>query len=108
MTDAIQAETTMIPAGDEQIEAYFARPLDPEPRGGVVVIHHLPGYDAQTKEIARTLAVNGFAAVCPNLYYRDAAGASPDDAAAFVRGQGGVPAERLVGAVGAAAAFLRA
>ena len=25
------------------------------PHGGVVVIHHMPGYDAPTKEIARTL-----------------------------------------------------
>ena len=108
MNDAMQAETTMIAgAGGDQIEAYFARPLDPQPRGGVVVIHHLPGYDAPTKEIVRTFAVNGYAAVCPNLYYRDAPGASPDDAAAFVRGQGGIPDERLVGDVGAAAAFLR-
>jgi len=108
MNDAIQAETTMIPgAGGDQIEAYFARPLDPQPRGGVVVIHHLPGYDAPTKEMVRTFAVNGYAAICPNLYYRDAPDASPDDAAAFVRGQGGVPDERLVGDVGAAAAFLR-
>ena len=109
MSDAIQAETTMLPgAGGDQIEAYFARPLDPEPRGGVVVIHHLPGYDGQTKEMVRTFAVNGFAAVCPNLYYRDAPGASPDDASAFVRARGGVPDERLVGDVGASAAFLRA
>jgi carboxymethylenebutenolidase len=109
MNDAIQAETTTIPgAGGDQIEAYYARPLDPQPRGGVVVIHHLPGYDAPTKEMVRTFAVNGFAAICPNLYHRDAPGASPDDAAAFVRGQGGVPDERLVGDVGAAAAFLRA
>ena len=92
MNDAMQAETTMIAgARGDQIEAYFARPLDPQPRGGVVVIHHLPGYDAPTKEIVRTFAVNGYAAVCPNLYDRDAPGASPDDAAAFVRGQGGVP-----------------
>jgi carboxymethylenebutenolidase len=108
MNDAIQAETTMIAgAGGDQIEAYFARPLDPQPRGGVVLIHHLPGYDEQTKEMARTFAVHGYAAVVPNLYHRDAPGASPDDAAAFVRGQGGVPDERLVGDVSAAAAFLR-
>jgi len=108
MNDAMQAESTMIAgAGGDEIEAYFARPLDPQPRGGVVVIHHLPGYDAQTKEMVRTFAVNGYAAVCPNLYHRDAPGASPDDAAAFVRGQGGVPDERLVSDVGAAAAFLR-
>ena len=68
MNDAIQAETTTIPgAGGDQIEAYYARPLDPQPRGGVVVIHHLPGYDAPTKEMVRTFAVNGFAAICQNL-----------------------------------------
>jgi carboxymethylenebutenolidase len=108
LNDAIQAETTTI-AGDngDEIEAYFARPLDPHPRGGVVVIHHLPGYDAQTKEMVRTFAVNGYAAVCPNLYWRDAPGASPDDAAAFVRAQGGIPDQRLIGDVTGAAAFLR-
>ena len=30
-----------------QIEAYLARPLGPGPFGGVVVIHHMPGYDAR-------------------------------------------------------------
>jgi carboxymethylenebutenolidase len=44
----------------------------------------------------------------PNLYYREAPGASPDDAAATVRARGGVPDERLVGDVGGAAAHLRA
>jgi carboxymethylenebutenolidase len=72
-----------------------------------VVIHHMPGYDEQTKEITRTFAVHGYLAVCPNLYWRDAPGASPDDAAATARAQGGVPDERLVGDVGGAAAHLR-
>jgi len=108
VNDAIQAETMMIAgAGGDQVEAYFARPLDPQPRGGVVVIHHLPGYDEPTKEMVRTFAVNGYAAVCPNLFWRDAPGASPDDASAFVRGQGGAPDERVVGDVVGAAAFLR-
>ena len=61
------------------------------PYGGMVVIHHLPGYDAGTKEIVRRFAANGYAALCPNLYSRQAPGASPDDAAAFVRAQGGIP-----------------
>jgi carboxymethylenebutenolidase len=43
----------------------------------------------------------------PNLYYRDAPGASPDDAAATARAKGGVPDERLVGDVGGAADYLR-
>jgi carboxymethylenebutenolidase len=76
--------------------------------GGVVVIHHMPGYDAQTKEIARTFAVNGYNAVVPNLYSREAPGASPDDAAAIARAAGGVPDERLVGDVAGAMSFLKA
>jgi len=109
MYDAIMAETISLAGhGGDQIEAYLARPLRPGPLGGVVVIHHMPGYDAQTKEITRTFAVNGYTAVCPNLYWREAPGASPDDAAATARAAGGVPDERLVGDVGGAAAFLRA
>jgi carboxymethylenebutenolidase len=109
MYDAIMAETINIPGHDgDLIEAYYARPLGPGPFGSVVVIHHMPGYDPQTKEITRTFAVNGYNAICPNLYTREAPGASPDDAAAAARAQGGVPDERLVGDVGGAAKFLRA
>jgi carboxymethylenebutenolidase len=109
MYDAIMAETINISGhGGDEIEAYLARPLGPGPFGGVVVIHHMPGYDAQTKEITRTFAVNGYNAICPNLYTREAPGASPDDAAAAARAQGGVPDERLVGDVDGAAKYLRA
>jgi carboxymethylenebutenolidase len=44
----------------------------------------------------------------PNLYYREAPGARPDDAAATVRANGGVPDDRLVGDVAGAADKLRA
>jgi carboxymethylenebutenolidase len=109
MSDAIRAETvTMAGHGGDELEAYLARPLDGAPHAGVVVIHHLPGYDAATKEMVRTFAVNGYAALCPNLYSREAPGASPDDASAFVRSQGGVPDERLVGDVEGAANYLKA
>jgi carboxymethylenebutenolidase len=106
--DAIRAETVTIDGhGGESIEAYFAQPLGDGPTGGVVVIHHMPGYDEATKEITRKFAAHGYLAVCPNLYSREAPGASPDDAAAAARAQGGVPDARLVGDVGGAAAFLR-
>jgi len=106
--DVMLAETVTIHGheGDE-IEAYAARPMGPGSFGGVVVIHHMPGYDEATKEIARTFAVHGYNAVLPNLYHRDAPGANPDDAAAAARAKGGVPDERLVGDVAGAAAYLR-
>src|SRR5215469_689285 len=109
MYDAIIAESITISGhGGDAIEAYSARPMQPGPAGGVVVIHHMPGYDAPTKEIARNFAAHGYNAIVPNLYYREAPGASPDDAAATARAAGGVPDERLVGDVAGAAAYLRA
>jgi carboxymethylenebutenolidase len=108
MYDAIMAETIGFTGhGGDVIEGYLARPLGPGPFGSVVVIHHMPGYDDPTKEIARRFAASGYAALCPNLYTREAPGASPDDAAATARAQGGVPDDRLVGDVGGAAGYLR-
>jgi carboxymethylenebutenolidase len=94
-------------ANGDRLEAYSARPSDNGARGGVVVIHHLPGYDAGTKEITRRFAALGYDAVCPNLYSREAPGAEPDDAAALDRAAGGVPDARLVGDVAGAAEHLR-
>ncbi|HXR74184.1 dienelactone hydrolase family protein [Actinocrinis sp.] len=108
MSDAFLSTTVRI-TGHEgaEIEAYAAIAQDEAPRGGVVVIHHLPGYDDGTKEIVRRFGHLGFNAVMPNLYWHDAPGAAPDDAAAAGRAKGGVPDERLVGDVAGAAQYLR-
>ena len=109
MSEALTATTiTMSGHGGDEIEAYLAVPDDGAPaRGSVVVIHHMPGYDTSTKEIVRKFAAHGYAALMPNLYHREAPGASPDDAAAVARANGGVPDERLVGDVAGAANHLR-
>jgi carboxymethylenebutenolidase len=108
MSDSLCADTIRITGHDgDEIEAYLARPSEDTRRGGVVVIHHMPGYDRGTKEIVRRFAELGFDALCPNLYWREAPGAAPDDAAATARANGGVPDARLVGDVAGAAAHLR-
>ena len=94
-------------AGGDEIEAYYAGPAAGGSRGGVVVIHHLPGYDRWTKEVARRFAVDGYHVLLPNLYSREAPGADPDDAAAVARARGGVPDQQLVGDVAGAAEHLR-
>lgn len=101
-------ETILITGhGGDEVQAYVASPSDEGARGGVVVIHHMPGYDRGTKEIVRRFAELGYDAICPNLYHREAPGAAPDDAAAAARASGGVPDGRLIGDVGAAAEHLR-
>jgi carboxymethylenebutenolidase len=108
MNDSLTADTIRIAGhGGDEIEAYYAHPLSASRRGGVVVIHHMPGYDRATKEMTRRFAELGYDAICPNLHWREAPGASPDDAAAASRAGGGVPDERLVGDVDGAVAFLR-
>lgn len=108
MTHDLRADTITIKGyGGDEIEAYLATPTDVKRCGSIVVIHHMPGYDEATKGIARNFAANGIAALMPNLYHREAPGASPDDAAATARSMGGVPDERLVGDVAGAMAHLQ-
>ncbi len=91
--------------GDEG-DAYYARPTAPGRYPGVVLIHHMPGWDEWITEAVRKLALHGFATIAPHLYFRE--GGSPDDAAAKARDKGGVSDAQVVGDASGAAAFLRA
>jgi carboxymethylenebutenolidase len=108
MNDAMRAGTITIAGhnGDE-IEAYLAEPVGRGTVPGVVVIHHMPGYDRATKEICRTFAVYGYAALCPNLFHRFAPEAKSADAAAAARAAGGAPDDQVLGDVQGAIERLR-
>ena len=92
---------------DEEIEAYYARPLGGGPFPGVVLIHHMPGWDEWTREVVRKLAHHGYATISPHLYSRYGPG-SPDDAAAKARAAGGMRDDEVMGDVAGALRFLRA
>lgn len=107
MYEGMLAETVSIQgAGGDFINAYFAWPLGPGPFPGIVVIHHMPGWDAWYREATRKFAYHGFAALSPNLYCRAGHG-TPEDVAAKVRGAGGVPDDQVVGDVAGAMRYLR-
>ncbi len=91
-----------------EVNAYQAVPAGEARRGGVIVIHHLPGWDSGTKEITRRFAAHGYNALCPNLYSREGLDTDPDDAAAAAREAGGVPDEQFVGDTRGALDALRA
>ena len=59
---------------DDAGEAYYARPLGAGPWPGVVLIHHMPGWDEWIKEATRKLAYHGFATISPHLYFREGPG----------------------------------
>ena len=107
MYEGMLAETITIRGhGEDTINAYFARPLGSGPFPTVVVIHHLPGWDEWYRETTRKFAHHGYAAISPNLYYREGHG-TPEDVAAKVRAAGGVPDDQVVGDVESAMGYLR-
>ena len=105
---SITTETISYPgANGDQIHAYVARSGDPGPLPGVVVIHHMPGWDEFYREFTERLARHGYLAICPDLYCRLGHG-SPDEVTATMRAQGGVPDDTVVADCHAAAEWLRA
>jgi len=107
MYEGMLAETvTLRGAKGDSINAYFARPLGSGPFPGMVVIHHLPGWDEWYRECARKFAHHGYAAISPNLYFREGHG-TPEDIGAKVRGAGGVADEQVLGDVEGAMHLLR-
>ena len=107
MYEGMLAETVSVTGHNgDPLSAYFARPLGPGAYPGVVLIHHLPGWDEYYREATRRFAHHGYAAICPNLYERAGHG-TPEDVAALARGQGGVPDDQVVGDIEGARRYLQ-
>src|SRR5580692_5402107 len=89
------------------ITAYVAKPSGAGPYPGVVLVHHLPGWSEFYIETTRRFAHHGYLAICANLYERAGQG-NPDDVAAKVRAEGGIPDAQMVGDTAAAVKWMRA
>jgi carboxymethylenebutenolidase len=101
------AETVaMIGHGGDQLEAYMARPIGRTGVPGMVVLHHMPGWDEWSKEVVRKFAHHGYAAICPHLFSRLGPGRW-DDLAAAARTAGGMPDAQVMGDLAAAMQLLR-
>jgi carboxymethylenebutenolidase len=107
MYEGLIAETITMPGHNgDLLEAYAARPLGVSSMPGVVVLHHMPGWDEWSKEVVRKLAHHGYAAVMPHLFSRLGPG-SPEDLATKARAAGGMPDAQVMGDVAASVRLLR-
>jgi len=107
MYEGMLAETvTLHGANGDGINAYFARPLGPGRFPGMVLIHHMPGWDEWYREATRKFAHHGYATISPNLYFRAGHG-TPEDVTAKVRAAGGVSDDQVLGDVEGAMRTLR-
>ncbi len=108
MYEGMLAETIgLVGHNGDTIQAYYARPLVATPLPGVVVLHHMPGWDEWSKEVVRKLAFHGYAAISPHLFHRFGPGRW-DDVTAAARAKGGPSDACVVGDTEGAMAFLRA
>jgi len=106
--EGLRAETIVVAGnGGDLIHAYHARPLGPGPFPWVVLFHHRPGWDSWCRTATRRFGAHGYSAICPDLYCRRGHG-DPDDVAARVRADGGVPDDQVVGDAAECIRFLRA
>ena len=107
MYEGLIAETvTLGGANGELINAYFARPLGAGPFPAMVLAHHMPGWDQWYRETTFKFTLKGYATITPNLYFRVGHG-TPEDIAAKVRAEGGIPDDQAVGDLEGAMHFLR-
>ena len=105
---AIVAGVTSYAAGNgDLIHAYVARPEGAGPYPGIVLIHHLPGWDELFQEFARRFANHGYTVIVPDLYCRAGHGTS-DDVTAKVRADGGVADAQVAADAEAAMKWLKA
>jgi carboxymethylenebutenolidase len=97
MYEGVHAETVnMKGANGDVINAYLARPLGKGRFPAMVLAHHMPGWDQWYREAAFRFALHGYIAISPNLYFRAGHG-TPEDVAARVRAEAGIPDDQAVG-----------
>ena len=105
--DATVAEaTTIAGANGDSIGAYVARPITPGPHGAVVFIHHGPGFDDWSHEVALKFARKGYITVMPHLYHRFGPG-TVEEVAARRTAAGGVADDQVVGDIQGAINYIR-
>jgi carboxymethylenebutenolidase len=87
--------------GGDAVDAYVATPEGAGPFPGVLVIHHMPGWDEWSTEVARRFAHHGYLAICPNQHQRAGEG-TLEEVVAKVREGGGQDDEQVIGDLQAA------
>jgi carboxymethylenebutenolidase len=106
--EGLLAETVVLTGHNgDQINAYMARPLGAGSFPGMVLAHHMPGWDEWYREITLKFARHGYVTLTPNLYFRAGHG-TPEDVAAKVRGEGGIPDDQAVGDLAGTMRYLHA
>lgn len=70
----LKTDNIKLDAGDVQVDAYLAQPSTPGTYPGIIVIQEVFGVNDHIKEVTRRLAKEGYIAIAPAIYQRQAPG----------------------------------
>jgi carboxymethylenebutenolidase len=104
--ERLRTESVEFESDGVQVDAYLARPAEPAPAAGIVVVHEIFGLVEHVRDVARRFANVGYDALAPNLYARGGPPPAGDLDAARAKGQA-LPDEQVVRDLEQAAAYLR-
>lgn len=88
------------------IRAYYSRPIGEGPFPGILLIHHMPGWDEWTREAARRFTAHGYSVICPNLY-EDWGHGTPEEVVERAKADGGMVDKNVMEDCDNALSFLR-
>lgn len=110
MAQTIRTQTVQIPNGALQIDGYLAQPAAEGSYPGVVVIQEIFGVNEHIRDVTERLAKEGYVAIAPAIYQRQApgfeAGYSADDVRMGRVYKEQTKADELLSDISAAIAFL--
>lgn len=98
----VDASTVTFKSGNDEVQAFLAKPKGDGPFPGLVVIQEWWGLNDQIKGVGKRLAGEGYAALCVDLY-RGSVTSDPGEAHELMRG---LPEDRALQDLKAAFAFL--
>lgn len=108
-TDAYEgmiAETIGITGHEgKTVHAYYSRPIGDGPFPGILLIHHMPGWDEYTRETARRFTAHGYSVICPNLY-EDFGHGTPEEVVERAQAEGGMDDKNVMADCSGALNFL--
>lgn len=70
----LKTDNIKLNAGDVQVDAYLAQPSTPGTYPGIIVIQEVFGVNDHIKDVTRRLAKEGYIAIAPAIYQRQAPG----------------------------------
>ena len=105
--DLIAQTVELTGHGGLPIRAYVARPVGDGPFPGVLVAHHMPGWDEWSFEVTRRFAHHGYVAISPNVQERIPTDLLRDQRMQYIRERGGLSDEEMLGDLQAGLDYLR-